>query len=49
MPTLTRLLIGLIILVAAVYAAIYALATFVTPQQRTISVPVLERNQQDLK
>ncbi|MEN3931638.1 hypothetical protein WJT86_11295 [Microvirga sp. W0021] len=45
MPTLSRLLVILAIIAIAVFAVIYALATFVEPQQRTISIPVIERNQ----
>ncbi len=44
MPTLTRLLLKLILVALAFYAVVYALATFVTPEQREISIPVLERD-----
>lgn len=43
MPTLTRLLTLLLIAAAVIYGVVYALATFVTPQQRDLSVPVPER------
>ncbi len=45
MPTLTRLLLGLFIAIVVGYAVIYALATFVTPEVRTISIPIPERGE----
>ncbi|MFN3130335.1 hypothetical protein [Roseibium sp.] len=40
MPTLTRLLIVLLILGALGYSAVYSLATFVEPREREITVRV---------
>ncbi|WP_028034778.1 hypothetical protein [Chelativorans sp. J32] len=40
MPTLFRLLTTIVILIALAYAAMYALATFVTPRQTEIVVPI---------
>jgi hypothetical protein len=40
MPTLFRLLTKLAILVVLAYAVMYALATFVTPRQTEIVVPI---------
>lgn len=40
MPTLTRLLLALILLGALGYGALYALATFVEPREREITVRV---------
>ncbi|MFC0218498.1 hypothetical protein FHS82_002367 [Pseudochelatococcus lubricantis] len=40
MPTLFRLLVTLGILAGLGYAGMFALATFVTPQQREMSVSI---------
>lgn len=40
MPTLTRLLVVLLLLGALCYGAVYALATFVEPRERQIEVRV---------
>lgn len=40
MPTLTRLLLVLMLLGAIGYGAIYSLATFVEPREREITVRV---------
>ncbi|WP_420413189.1 hypothetical protein [Roseibium sp.] len=40
MPTITRLLLALIILGAIGYGTLYALATFVEPREREITVRV---------
>ncbi len=40
MPTLIRLIVSLVILVGLVYAAMFALATFVEPRQKDITVDI---------
>ena len=40
MPTLIRLIVSLVVLVAIVYAAMFALATFVEPRQKEITVDI---------
>ncbi|WP_168206278.1 hypothetical protein [Labrenzia sp. PHM005] len=40
MPTITRLLLALIVLGAIGYGTLYALATFVEPREREITVRV---------
>jgi len=39
-PTLIRLIVSLVVLVAIVYAAMFALATFVEPRQKEITVDI---------
>ena len=38
MPTLIRLLVWLVLIVGIAYAAMFALANFVTPSQREIRI-----------
>jgi hypothetical protein len=40
MPTLTRLLLALMLIAACLYGAVYAVANFVEPPQREITVKV---------
>ncbi|MCU0830104.1 MAG: hypothetical protein MUC58_01050 [Rhizobiaceae bacterium] len=40
MPTLTRLIVALALVTACFYGAVYAIANFVDPPQREITVPV---------
>jgi hypothetical protein len=40
MPTLTRLILTLLTIFAVVYAAMFALANFVTPKQTDITIEV---------
>lgn len=40
MPTLTRVLVGLVVLAVLAGGAIYALATFVQPQPRELVIKV---------
>mgnify|MGYP001392303198 CR=1 FL=1 len=40
MPTLTRYLTIVLLLAAAVYGTMYALATFVDPTPREMSMPI---------
>ncbi len=40
MPTLTRLIAFLVLIAAVIYGAMYALANFVEPDQREITVEI---------
>jgi hypothetical protein len=39
-PTLIRLIVSLVVLAGIVYAAMFALATFVEPRQKNITVDI---------